>query len=151
MCSSDLHWLFNDYEIADQVNYYNLISECDAIFVHNQSDVKYYSGMFPNKPIHTIPTLMIETLIHNIEPNKTDLVIIGGNFSRWYGGFESYIIAQEFGLPIWGQTSHAIRNGENQLIQHLPRLTWLDWMLQLSTFKFATHLMPTVEIGRAHV
>ena len=85
------HWLFNDYEIIDQINFYNLISECDAIFAHNQQDRKYYLGMFPGKPVHIIPTLMIETLLKDIEPNKTDRVIIGGNFSRWYGGFESYI------------------------------------------------------------
>ena len=143
------HWLFNDYEIVDQINYYNLISECDSVFCHNESDKKYYAGMFPNKPIHVIPTLMIETLIKDIKPNKTDLAIIGGNFSRWYGGFESYTIAQEFNVPIWAQDSHAKREYEDQLenINHFPRMMWNKWMQELSKFKYAIHLMPTVAAG----
>tara|TARA_R110000868_G_scaffold8986_1_gene45524 strand:- start:14178 stop:15167 length:990 start_codon:yes stop_codon:yes gene_type:complete len=143
------HWLFNDYEIIDQINFYNIISECDTIFAHNEIDVKYYSGMFPNKPIHVMPTLMIETLIEDIKPNKTDLAIIGGNFSRWYGGFESYTVAQEFGVPIWAQDSHSKREYEDQLdnLNHFPRLMWNQWMQELSKFKYAVHLMPTVAAG----
>jgi hypothetical protein len=143
------HWLYNDYEIIDQINYYNLISECDSIFCHNQEDRKYYTGIFPDKPVHVLPTLMIETLIKDIEPIKTDLAIIGGNFSRWYGGFESYTIAQEFQVPIWAQDSHSKREYEDQLenINHFPRMIWNHWMQQLSSFKYAVHLMPTVAAG----
>ncbi len=143
------YWLFNDYEIIDQINYYNLISECDSIFCHNQQDKKYYSGMFPDKQVNIIPSLMIETLIHSIKPNKEDLAIIGGNFSRWYGGFESYNVAQEFNVPVWAQDSHSKREHEDQLenINHFPRLMWNQWMQELSKFKYAVHLMPTVAAG----
>lgn len=143
------HWLFNDYEIVDQINFYNLISECDSIFAHNQQDRKYYTGMFPDKPVHVMNTLMIETLIENIKPNKTEQVIIGGNFSRWYGGFESYTIAQEFGVPIWAQDSHSKREYEDQLenLNHFPRIMWNEWMQELSKFKYAVHLMPTIAAG----
>ena len=143
------HWLFNDYEIIDQINFYNLISECDSIFAHNQEDRLYYVGMFPDKPVHILPSLMIETLIENIEPDKTNLAIIGGNFSRWYGGFESYTVAQEFGVPIWAQDSHSKRDREDQLenLHHFPRMMWHQWMQELSKFKYAVHLMPTVAAG----
>jgi hypothetical protein len=143
------HWLFNDYEIVDQINFYNIISECDSIFAHNQQDRRYYTGMFPDKPVHMMQTLMIETLIKDIEPIKTDRVIIGGNFSRWYGGFESYTTAQEFELPIWAQDSHSKREYEDQLenINHFPRMLWNEWMQELSSFKYAVHLMPTVAAG----
>ena len=143
------HWWFNDYEIQDQIYFYNLISQCDSIFAHNEYDVNYYKGLFPNKPIQTIGTLMLEHLIEDIHPIKDDKVIIGGNFSHWYGGFESYIIASQFELPIWGQTSHATRDYENQIVNltHLPRLDWLEWMKALSEFKYAVHLMPTVAAG----
>ena len=33
------HWLWNDYEISDQIYYYNMIGSCDSIFCHNASDV----------------------------------------------------------------------------------------------------------------
>jgi len=143
------HWLFNDYEILDQINFYNLISECDSIFAHNQQDRRYYTGMFPDKPVHMMQTLMIETLIKDIEPIKTDQVIIGGNLSRWYGGFESYTVAQQFQAPIWAQDSHSKREHEDQLenINHFPRMMWNQWMQELSKFKYAVHLMPTVAAG----
>jgi len=141
------HWWFNDYELVDQINFYNMVGSCDGIFAHNASDVPYYRGLYPNKPVNVMPTLMIEHSIKDIKWNPEEKVIIGGNFARWYGGFESYMVAQEFEVPIWGQTSHAMRQGEDQLIKHLPRVMWTDWMKQLSSFKCAVHLMPTVAAG----
>jgi hypothetical protein len=92
---------------------------------------------------------MIENLIDNIRPIKENKVIIGGNFCRWYGGFESYIIANKFDLPIWTQTSHAMRENENEVenLNHFPRLLWKDWMTELANFKYAVHMMPTVAAG----
>jgi hypothetical protein len=141
------HWWFNDYELADQINFYNMLNSCDGIFAHNEIDKKYYNGLIHNKPCNIIPSLMIEHKIKDIIPIPEDKVIIGGNLCRWYGGFESFIVAQELGIPIWGQTSHAIRTGEDQIINHLTRLFWTSWMEELSTFKYAVHLMPTVAAG----
>lgn len=142
-------WLFNDYEIIDQFNFYNLLSEVDSIFAHNEYDCKFYKGLFPNKPIRTIPTLLIEELIQNITPQPEEKVIIGGNFARWYGGFQSYLVADELGVEKWGQSSHAKRENEGDIhdLNHLPRLTWIEWMNALSTFKYAVHLMPTIAAG----
>jgi hypothetical protein len=143
------HWLWNDYEIPDQIYYYNMISSCDSIFCHNKSDVNYYKGLFPNIPINPIQTLMIDRLISNLVPIKEYKTIIGGNFARWYGGFESYIVSNNFNTEIWAQESHAKRVGEEVVdgIKHLPRLFWIDWMKALSSFKYAVHLMPTVAAG----
>ena len=143
------HWLWNDYEVYDQIYYYNLIQECDSIFAHNESDVLYYKGLFPNKKIHTIRTLMIEKNISSINSIKEDACIIGGNFARWYGGFESYMVAGNFSTPIYAQDSHAKRSAEEMMdgLNHMPRMEWLDWMKNLSKFKYAVHLMPTVAAG----
>ena len=141
------HWWFNDYEIADQINFFNMLQNVDSIYAHNEFDANYYRGLCKETTVHVIPTLMIETLIKDIKPFAEDKVIIGGNFARWYGGMESFIIASEFKLPVWAQTSHATRNEEWHLVKHLPRVTWIDWMRQLSTFKYAIHLMPTVAAG----
>lgn len=142
-------WLFNDYNMVDQVNFYNTLSSFDAIFAHNQHDVKFYKGLFPNHKVNVIPTLLIEELIKDIVPKTENKVIIGGNFARWYGGFQSYMIAQSFNIPIWAQDSHCKREGEDQLpnLNHLQRLSWIDWMNVLSTFKYAIHLMPTIAAG----
>lgn len=141
------HWMFTELEIADQIHFYNMLASVDAIFAHNESDVNYYRGLVPGKPVHTIPTLMTDNLIKDLEWKPEEKVIIGGNFARWYGGFESFVVAQDFKVPIWGQTSHAMRENEDQLVQHLPRVDWLNWMRQLSTFKYAVHLMPTIAAG----
>ena len=142
-------WLFNDYEISDQINFYNTLSECDSIFAHNKCDTKFYQGLFPSKQINIMPTLLIEDLIKDIIPQTEDKVIVGGNFARWYGGFQGYIVASEFDTPIWTQDSHARRENERDIadLNHLPRLTWIEWMNALSTFKYAIHLMPTVAAG----
>ena len=141
------HWWWNDYEMADQIGFYNMMISCDGIFAHNEHDIKYYKGMFPNVHVHVIPTLMIDSIVEDIQPIRNEQVIIGGNFARWYGGMESFAVAQRFNIPIWGQTSHAIREGEDQLVNHLPRVYWTEWMNQLSSFKYAVHLMPTIAAG----
>jgi hypothetical protein len=141
------HWWFNDYELSDQLNFYNFLATCDGIFAHNESDTSYYRGMFPSIPIHVLPSLLIHNTIEDVVPTREEKVFVGGNFARWYGGFESFVVAQEFSVPIWGQTSHAKREGEEQMINLLPRLFWTDWMKALSTFRYAVHLMPTVAAG----
>jgi hypothetical protein len=124
-----------------------MLQNVDSIYAHNEFDAKYYRGLCKETAVHVIPTLMIETLTKDINPVHDEKVIIGGNFARWYGGMESFIVASEFKLPIWSQTSHATRKEEWHLVEHLPRVTWIDWMKQLSTFKYAIHLMPTVAAG----
>ena len=143
------NWWFNDYDIKDQFNFYNILTKCDSIYAHNEIDTKFYKGLFPNKEVNTIPTLLIEELLKHIIPNKEEKVIIGGNFARWYGGFQSYIVAQEFGVDKWAQDSHAKRENEHNIpdLNHLQRLPWAGWMNVLSTFKYAVHLMPTVAAG----
>lgn len=143
------HWWWNDYELAEQIAFYNFLSSCDKIYAHNQHDTTYYRGMFPHVEVDVMKTLMIETLIKNIIPTPQDKVIIGGNFARWYGGFESFVVASEFGYPIWAQTSHAMREHEQHMdgLNHFPRLLWIEWMRELSKFKYAVHLMPTVAAG----
>jgi len=141
------HWWWNDYSMYDQVRFFNMMVACDGIFAHNEHDAKYYRGMFPNVSVNVIPTLMIDSIVEDIQPIREEKVIIGGNFARWYGGMESFTVAQRFQVPIWGQTSHAMREGEDQLINHLPRVMWTDWMKQLSSFKYAVHLMPTIAAG----
>jgi hypothetical protein len=140
-------WYVNDLHMEDQFNFYNTVSECDLILAHNEYDTKWYKGLFPGKKVDVMPTLMIETLIENIKPNAENKAIIGGNFCRWYGGFQSYLIAQEFNVPIWAQTSHASQPGEEQAVNVLPRMMWVDWMNSISTFKYAVHMMPTVAAG----
>lgn len=142
-------WVFNDYTVIDQFNFYNLLLQVDKIFAHNEFDKKFYKGFFPDKEIDTLPPLMIEDNIKNIIPTKDNKVMVGGNFARWYGGFQSYIVSDCFEADKYVQDSHAKQYDENLIadLTHLPRLNWIEWMKTLSTFKYAVHLMPTPAAG----
>ena len=142
------NWLFNDYTIEDQINFYTQLSKMDLIFAHNESDSKFYKGLFPNTKVEVMRTLMITDLIAD-SLKKEDETIIGGNFSHWYGGFQSYFIAQQFENDIWIQSSHSKRVNEDRLdnLNHLERVPWLDWVNNLSRYRYAVHLMPTVAAG----
>ena len=142
-------WYGNDFTLENQFNFYNQLAECDIIFSHNEYDTNWYKGLYPGKHVEIIPTLMIEELIKTIEPTQENKVIIGGNFSRWYGGFQSYMVATESSVPIFVQTSHSSREGEDQIpnLTVLPRVLWHEWIKILSTFKYAVHLMPTIAAG----
>lgn len=141
-------WFFNEYDMVTQFNFYNQFAECDVIFAHNEYDTHFYKGLFPLNKVDVIPTLMYDTNLPNFR-EPTDKAIIGGNFARWYGGFQSYITATEFGCPIYVPASHCKRKGEEQVpnLNHLPWVMWDDWMKQLSSFKYAVNLMPTIAAG----
>ena len=102
-----------------------------------------------NKLVKIIPTLMIEDAIKKIKSNPKDKTLVGGNFSRWYGGFQSFMVARLFSNEIWTQSSHSKRTGEDGVegLNHIPRVSWVDWIKEVSEFKYAVHLMPTVAAG----
>lgn len=142
-------WFVNDFELTDQFNFYNQLANCDILFAHNEYDTKWYKGLYPRHRVEVMPTLLIEELIKDIIPTPQNKVIIGGNFSRWYGGFQSYMACEEIPYEKYVQTSHSSRDGENQIpdLTVLPRMYWFEWMKTLSTFKYAVHMMPTVAAG----
>jgi len=139
-------WFFNEYDLPTQFNFYNHLSECDVLFAHNEYDTHFYKGLFPQTKVAVIPSLMLSI---NVPPAPEEKAIVGGNFARWYGGFQSYVVATEFQVPLFVPASHCKRAGEEQVpgLTHLPWVMWNDWMTQLSTFKYAVNLMPTVAAG----
>lgn len=145
------NWYWQDYPLQQQIWYYNTIQEADFMFVHNESDKKYYEGL-TGKECKILPSLMIEdgidsyTLTHK---NDRKNIIIGGNFCSWYGGFDSYIVAQEAECPIYIPSMGRKVKDEEQMpnINHLPYLNWTHWINALSQFKYGIHLMRTHAAG----
>ena len=153
------HWYFQDYRMEQQIWWYNTLTEFDMLFAHNKKDIKYYEGL-TNKPVHKMPTLMLAERLGIIPRNEWgDAVMIGGNMVRWYGGFDSYVVAQEFDMPISAPSMGRKIEREDELdIIHYPYMSWVDWMNALSQFHVGVHMMPThaagtftLKIGRAHV
>lgn len=141
-------WIFQDMTVEQQVWHYNLLSKIDGILTENKTDIKYFKGINSKIPVSDITSLMITDLVEealNIE--KQDKVIIGGNFTRWYGGFDSFVAARHFGIPIWAPSMGRRQPNEEVLVKHLPYMEWKDWVYKLAEFKYAIHLMPTIAAG----
>ena len=144
------YWYFQDYPIEQQIWFYNCLMDMDVIFAHNKADVEYFKGLTQKKNVYQNPSLMITDEIkpHIVEPSARSGVIIGGNMVRWYGGFDSYVVAQEFEEHIYAPSmGRKIDREEEMDITHLPYMNWVEWMNNLSRFKYAVHLMPTHAAG----
>ncbi len=144
------YWYFQDYPMEQQIWFYNTLMEMDVILGHNETDVEYFKGLIQKTHIYQNKSLMITDSIepHIVNPDARSGVIIGGNMVRWYGGFDSYIIAQEFGEDIFAPSmGRKIEREDEMDIKHLPYMNWVEWMNNLSHFKYAVHLMPTHAAG----
>jgi hypothetical protein len=142
------NWYWQDYTLDKQVHYFNNLQKADFIFVHNENDKKYYSGL-TGKECIVLPSLMIEDSIKDLPKVDREGVIIGGNFCSWYGGFDSYIIAQEADCPIYIPSMGRKIEGEEQMpnLNHLPYMNWVEWIKTLNQFKYGVHLMRTHAAG----
>jgi hypothetical protein len=142
------NWYWQDYDLPKQVWYFNTLTSADIIFTHNESDRKYYQGLTAHPDVRVLPSLMIEDSIGELKQEERKGVIIGGNFVSWYGGFDSFIIAQEFDNGIvYAPSMGRKQQGEEQLIKHLPYLNWKEWIHKLNKFKYGIHLMRTHGAG----
>ncbi len=142
------NWYWQDYPLQQQIWYYNTIQEADFMFVHNKSDKKYYEGL-TGKECKILPSLMVEDSIKDLPQVDRKDIIIGGNFCSWYGGFDSYIIAQEADCPIYIPSMGRKIEGEEQMpnLNHLPYMNWVEWIKTLNNFKYGIHLMRTHAAG----
>ena len=142
------NWYWQDYPLQQQIWYYNTIQEADFMFVHNKSDKKYYEGL-TGKECKILPSLMVEDSIKDLPQVDRKDVIIGGNFCSWYGGFDSYIVAQEVDCPIYIPSMGRKIEGEEQIpnLNHLPYMNWVEWIKTLNNFKYGIHLMRTHAAG----
>ena len=142
------HWYFQDYPISQQIWFYNVLKDMDFLFVHNEIDKKYYEGL-TGKECKVMPSLMIEDSISNLQSTNRSNVIIGGNFCQWYGGFDSYMVAQEFEEMIYvpSMGRRIPREEEMENLNHLPYMNWVEWINRLNQFKYGVHLMRTHAAG----
>lgn len=142
------NWYWQDYELERQVWYFNILIQADTIFTHNEADRKYYQGLTSHPDVKVMQSLMIEDAIGELKSENRHGVIIGGNFVSWYGGFDSFIIAQELDNgTVYAPSMGRKQVGEEQLIKHLPYLNWKNWIHALNRFKYGVHLMRTHAAG----
>ena len=142
------NWGWQDYPLEGQIWYYNTLISADTIYTHNKSDQKYYKGLTDHQDVRIMPSLMIEDNIpKHMSPIRSG-VMIGGNMTSWYGGFDSMIIAQEFGEQIYAPSMGRKIDREDELdIIHYPYMDWTEWITQLNNRSYGVHLMRTHAAG----
>ncbi len=141
------NWFFQDYTIPEQIWYYNTLCSADIIYCHNKLDKQYFEGLTNHKDIRVLQSLIIEDAISELPQVERSGVIIGGNMCSWYGGFDSYIVAQEIDEKITAPSMGRKQINEESLLSHLPYQTWNEWIISLNTFKYGIHLMRTQAAG----
>ena len=142
------HWYFQDYTLDRQIWFYNTLMEMDFLFVHNKIDKKYFGGL-TNKECKIMPSLMIEDSLNELPTEDRRGVMIGGNFCHWYGGFDSYMVAQTFEEKVFIPSMGRKIEGEEQMdnLHHLPYMNWTQWIYELNKRKYGIHLMRTHAAG----
>jgi hypothetical protein len=141
-------WYYQDYNYTNQVNYINFLSSMDFLLTHNKSDISYFKGIF-KKPTFNLQSLMIEDTVKNILRENNGMPIIGGNFCSWYGGVDSYFVAQNFNTPTFIPSMGRKIENEEQFpsLHHLPYMMWTEWIKTLANFNVGIHLMRTHAAG----
>ena len=59
-------WIHQTMKLQHQIIHYNILNSVDGILSENTTDYKYYRGVAPDIPVHTIPTLIIEDYLLDI-------------------------------------------------------------------------------------
>lgn len=142
-------WYFQEYSLSNQVHYFNNLVAADIILVHNEIDANYYKGLTTHSEVRVLRSLMIEDPIGRIfSPQERTGVMIGGNFRSWYGGFDSFILAQSITEEIYSPKMGRRQEGEDRLgIKQLPYMPWDEWITELSKRKIGVHMMRTHAAG----
>tara|TARA_R100000995_G_scaffold73861_1_gene42736 strand:+ start:435 stop:1361 length:927 start_codon:yes stop_codon:yes gene_type:complete len=129
---------WQDSSIDEQIWYFNFITEMDMIFCHNDIDLDYYHGL-TNVRTELMPTVMItDGIVRRNEWGEG--TIIGGNWVKDYGGFDSYQVALELGNPITAITTGRMKSEESQMLNHIPWVMWREWIDILSQFNVGVQL-----------
>jgi hypothetical protein len=144
---------WQDSPIAEQIWYFNFITEMDLIFCHNDVDVLYYTGLTGVRA-ELLPSVMItdgiDKRVDKLVDHYNDIhstfshiqrdIIIGGNWVWAYGGFDSYQVGLEISDDITAVTTGRMKPEEEQVVKHLPWMLWREWIDTLSTFKYGIQL-----------
>ena len=129
---------WQDSPIQEQIWYFNFITEMDLIFCHNDIDLRYYNGL-TNVRTELLPSVMITDDI--VKRNEWgDAVILGGNWVKDYGGFDSYQVALEMTENITAVTTGRMKPEEDQVLKHIPWVTWREWIDILSQYEVGVQL-----------
>ena len=143
------HWYFQDYSVEQQFQFVQTLREADWVWCHNESDIGYYEGL-GCQDVRVMRTLMIpEGLPAKGYSKDKSGVILGGNFTSWYSGLDSYLIAQAVEDKITNVSMGRKQPQEDLIddITYLPYMSWRQWIDECSKYKVGVHMMRTHAAG----
>ena len=143
------HWYFQDYTVEQQFQFVQTLREADWVWCHNESDIGYYEGL-GCQDVRVMRTLMIpEGLPAKGYSTDKSGIILGGNFTSWYSGLDSYLIAQAVEDKITNVSMGRKQPQEDLIddITYLPYMSWREWINECSKYKVGVHMMRTHAAG----
>ena len=138
----EIGW-WNQVDTRLQAWWYNQLRAAYGILVPNSTDIPLYKGLFPDKEIKVIRSVMTDEGLDKTkfkpQENRT---IVTGPLTREYNGFSQVLIAHNADMPIdippMGESRMPKDSWEmapNLGINYLEYMSWVDWMYNLSRYK----------------
>ena len=143
------HWYFQDYSVEEQFQFIENLRKADWVWCHNKSDVSYYEGL-GCEDVRVMRTLMLpEGLDCQLTTSQKNGIILGGNFTSWYSGLDSYLIAHAVNEPITNVSMGRKQEQEQEIddIKYLPYMDWREWINHIGQYRVGVHLMRTHAAG----
>ena len=145
----EIGW-WNQVDTRLQAWWYNQLRASNGILVPNSTGIPFYKGLFPDKDIKVIRSVMTDEGLDKTkfkpQENRT---IITGPLTREYNGFSQVLIAHNADMPIdippMGESRMPKDSWEmapNLGINYLNYMSWVDWMYNLSRYKIG-YMMST--------
>ena len=138
----EIGW-WNQVDTRLQAWWYNQLRMANGILVPNSTDVPFYKGLFPDKEIKVIRSVMTDEGLDKTKfKPKENRTIVTGPLTREYNGFSQLLLAHNLDMPIdippMGESRMPKDSWEmagNLGVNYLKYMTWAEWMYNLSRYK----------------
>ena len=138
----EIGW-WNQVDTRLQAWWYNQLRAASGILVPNSTDVSFYKGLFPDKEIKVIRSVMTdEGLDKSKFKPKENRTLITGPLTREYNGFSQLLLAHNLDMPVdippMGESrmpKDSWEMADNLGVNYLQYMTWAEWMYNLSRYK----------------
>ena len=138
----EIGW-WNQVDTRLQAWWYNQLRAASGILVPNSTDVSFYKGLFPDKEIKVIRSVMTdEGLDKSKFKPKENRTLITGPLTREYNGFSQLLLAHHLDMPVdippMGESrmpKDSWEMADNLGVSYLEYMTWAEWMYNLSRYK----------------
>jgi hypothetical protein len=150
----EIGW-WNQVDTRLQAWWYNQLRAASGILVPNSTDVSFYKGLFPDKEIKVIRSVMTdEGLDKSKFKPKENRTLITGPLTREYNGFSQLLLAHNLDMPVdippMGESrmpKDSWEMADNLGVSYLEYMTWAEWMYNLSRYKVGYMMSSATALG----